>query len=92
MHVSLEKLTLVKNKINEIIAKKQLKINPKVIIVSKTFTLDKIKPLIDSGHLHFGENKIQEAEDKWSVTKKNNKEPKKESFEIEFLIELIKTG
>tara|TARA_B100000427_G_scaffold328189_1_gene340688 strand:- start:467 stop:1135 length:669 start_codon:yes stop_codon:yes gene_type:complete len=74
MHVSLEKLTLVKNKINEIIAKKQLKINPKVIIVSKTFTLDKIKPLIDSGHLHFGENKIQEAEDKWSVTKKNNKD------------------
>ena len=74
MHVSLEKLTLVKNKINEIIAKKQLKINPKVIIVSKTFTLDKIKPLIDSGHLHFGENKIQEAGDKWSVTKKNNKD------------------
>ncbi len=45
-----------------------------IIAVSKTFTLDHIKPLIDYGHNHFGENKVQEAITKWSAIKKiNNK-------------------
>ena len=44
-----------------------------IIAVSKTFTLDKIYPLIDHGHCHFGENKVQEASSKWSDIKKNNK-------------------
>ena len=66
MHVSLQKLNLVKNKVNEIIRQRQLKTNPKIIVVTKTFTLNKITPLIESGHIHFGENKIQEAENKWS--------------------------
>ncbi len=39
--------------------------NVNIIAVSKTFSLDKIKPLIDFGHNHFGENKVQEAKDKW---------------------------
>ena len=43
-----------------------------IIAVSKTFTLDHIKPLIDHGHNHFGENKVQEALAKWSDHKKNN--------------------
>ena len=43
-----------------------------IIAVSKTFGLDHIKPLIDHGHLHFGENKVQEAKSKWSELKKNN--------------------
>ena len=43
-----------------------------IIAVSKTFSLEYIKPLIDVGHIHFGENKVQEALDKWTVTKKNN--------------------
>ena len=43
-----------------------------IIAVSKTFTLDYIKPLIDHGHLHFGENKVQEAKAKWSIKKKEN--------------------
>ena len=43
-----------------------------IIAVSKTFTLDHIKPLIEHGHLHFGENKVQEATSKWSEQKKNN--------------------
>ena len=43
--------------------------NVNIIAVSKTFTLDKIKPLIDFGHNHFGENKIQEANTKWSKIK-----------------------
>ena len=44
----------------------------KIIAVSKTFDLDYIKPLIDHGHLHFGENKVQEAIVKWSDQKKKN--------------------
>ena len=41
-----------------------------IIAVSKTFPLEDIKPLIDYGHQHFGENKVQEAKSKWSQTKK----------------------
>ena len=44
-----------------------------IIAVSKTFPLDHIQPLIDYGHLHFGENKVQEAIVKWSDQKKVNK-------------------
>ena len=73
MHSSLQKLTLVKNKVNEIINQKQLKTNPTIIVVSKTFSLEKVKSLIDNGHMHFGENKIQEAERKWSEIKNTNK-------------------
>ena len=73
MHSSLQKLTLVKNKINEIINQKQLKTNPTIIVISKTFSQEKIKPLLDSGHAHFGENKIQEAESKWSEIMNTNK-------------------
>ena len=42
-----------------------------IIAVSKTFDLNHIKPLIDFGHSHFGENKVQEAKVKWSEQKKN---------------------
>jgi len=70
MHSSFEKLTLLKNKIKEIVDEKQLKNNPKIIVVTKTFSLNKITSLLNSGHLHFGENKIQETESKWLETKK----------------------
>ena len=43
-----------------------------IIAVSKTFTLDYIEPLINYGHLHFGENKVQEALTKWQNKKKEN--------------------
>jgi len=43
----------------------------KIIAVSKTFSMENIKPLIDHGHIHFGENKVQEAVDKWAEIKKN---------------------
>jgi len=50
-----------------------LKPNVKIIAVTKTFELVKIKPLIDHGHDHFGENKLQEAQLKWTETIKTNK-------------------
>ena len=73
MQASLQKLALVKNKVNEIISQKQLKTNPTIVVISKTFSLEKIKPLLDNGHVHFGENKIQEAESKWLEIKNFNK-------------------
>ena len=45
---------------------------PKIIAVSKTFSFDKILPLVEYGHIDFGENKVQEAEDKWIDTKNQN--------------------
>ena len=43
-----------------------------IIAVSKTFSIEHIQPLIDYGHAHFGENKVQEAISKWSELKRNN--------------------
>ena len=65
MHASLQKLIFVKNKVNDIITQRQLKTDPKIIVVTKTFSLNKVNPLLESGHIHFGENKVQEAENKW---------------------------
>ena len=73
MHSALEQLNLIKNKVNDIIRKKQLKTNPKIIVVTKTFPLNDIIPLLENGHVHYGENKIQEAEDKWSEVKNSYK-------------------
>tara|TARA_B110000259_G_scaffold175513_1_gene210812 strand:+ start:163 stop:801 length:639 start_codon:yes stop_codon:yes gene_type:complete len=46
--------------------------NVKIIAVSKTFSFEDISPLINHGHLHFGENKVQEAQSKWADLKKIN--------------------
>ena len=60
------------NKIQADITKQtaSLKETVKIIAVSKTFSIDHISPLVDEGHIHFGENKVQEAEKKWSSLKK----------------------
>ena len=49
------------------------KIVPKIIVVTKTFPLSEIMPLLKNGHVHYGENKVQEAEDKWTETKNHFK-------------------
>jgi len=69
----LRQLNLVQNKVNDIINKKQLKIVTKIIVVTKTFPLNEIIPLLEHGHTHFGENKIQEAECKWEKAKNQYK-------------------
>ena len=73
MHHTVEKLNLIKNKVNDIINKKQLNTRPNIIVVTKTFSLNNITPLLQSGHNHYGENKIQEAEKKWSEAKRKYK-------------------
>ena len=69
MHNSIKKykyiISLIKSKLED---QKITKL-PKIIAVSKTFELEKITPLIDYGHLDYGENKVQEAIDKWSEIK-----------------------
>ena len=60
----------IKNKINELSLPEY---NPKIIAVSKTFSEDDILPLINYGHCEFGENKVQEAKQKWPKIKENHK-------------------
>ena len=66
MNTIIERLDKIK--LNIVEAKPVQTVN--IIAVSKTFPLEDIKPLIDYGHQHFGENKVQEAKSKWSQTKK----------------------
>ena len=72
MHKIVQNLIDIQKKIK--LSLDNLTINkvPKIIAVSKTFGMDKISPLIDHGHLDFGENKVQEAIEKWSDVKSNN--------------------
>ncbi len=70
MHKTVQNLINIENKIKSNLSNLN-KINlPNIIAVSKTFKIDKILPLIDHGHLNFGENKVQEAVDKWTILKK----------------------
>jgi pyridoxal phosphate enzyme (YggS family) len=68
MNTIVERFNKIKSNISSIKPTKPVNI----IAVSKTFSLDYIKPLIDHGHTHFGENKVQEALSKWSEQKKIN--------------------
>ncbi len=76
MHSTVKNLLDIKNNIKENLNLLNINNNPKIIAVSKTFKIDKIKPLIDYGHLDFGENKVQEALEKWTEIKKLNPELK----------------
>ena len=72
MHKSIDNLIEIKKEIHS----KNLDINSKtrIIAVSKTFSMEKILPLIDYGHIDFGENKVQEAVEKWSKILDEKKE------------------
>ena len=68
MHKSIDNLNLIQKILKE--KTKENKI-AKIVAVSKTFSISDIKPLLEYGHVDFGENKIQEALDKWSSVKSN---------------------
>tara|TARA_B100002019_G_scaffold115725_1_gene99497 strand:- start:58 stop:720 length:663 start_codon:yes stop_codon:yes gene_type:complete len=77
MHSTVKKLINIDKQIKSKIANlDSYSLEPKVIAVSKTFKMDHILPLIEHGHKHFGENKVQEAVEKWSDIKKKNKDLK----------------
>ena len=73
MHKTVENLINIESNIKSTLKNVKL---PKIIAVSKTFDIDKIIPLIEHGHLDFGENKVQEAIDKWTTIKQKNFEIK----------------
>mgnify|MGYP001366988410 CR=1 FL=1 len=73
MHITLQNLLHIQNEIKEKIKEFNIyKFNPKIIAVSKTFKIDHIMHLVDHGHIHYGENKVQEAIEKWTEIRKNN--------------------
>ena len=72
MHNTVKNLLDIENNIKVYLNKLNINNNPKVIAVSKTFKIDKILPLIEHGHIDYGENKVQEAIEKWTEIKKTN--------------------
>ena len=66
----------IENKIKNNLIELNINSYPKIIAVSKTFKIDKILPLLDHGHIHFGENKVQEAVEKWTEVKRDYPEIK----------------
>ena len=67
---SINKLTSIQENIKNISTDNLVK--TEIICVSKTFAIDRLQPLINHGHIHFGENKVQEAEKKWKPIKEKN--------------------
>jgi pyridoxal phosphate enzyme (YggS family) len=73
MHSSVQNYKDIISSINRKIEEQKIYVTPKIIAVSKTFKLEKILPLVEYGHFDYGENKVQEAIDKWSEIKLKNK-------------------
>ena len=69
MHNVVNNLKDIENQLNLSLSSENISL-PKIIAVSKTFPITKIMPLIQEGHIHYGENKIQEAMQKWPEVKK----------------------
>ncbi len=76
MDHSVKNLVNIKDNINSRLNDLKINKTPKIIAVSKTFNIERILPLIDYGHLDYGENKVQEAMTKWSEIKEKKKDLK----------------
>tara|TARA_B100000902_G_scaffold155810_1_gene152229 strand:- start:1904 stop:2563 length:660 start_codon:yes stop_codon:yes gene_type:complete len=72
MHNTVKNLLDIEDNINIYLNKLSIINNTKIVAVSKTFKIDHIQPLIEYGHIHYGENKVQEAIEKWTEVKKKN--------------------
>ena len=72
MHKTIQNLLSIENKIQANLDNLNIINQTKIIAVSKTFKMDKILPLIEHGHADYGENKVQEAVEKWTDIKANN--------------------
>ena len=72
MHNTVQNLINIKKNIQSNLSNLNINNQTKIIAVSKTFGIDKILPLIQHGHIDFGENKVQEAVDKWTEIRKEN--------------------
>jgi len=76
MHNTVKNLLDIQDNIKNYLNKLNINNNPKIVAVSKTFEINKILPLIEYGHIDFGENKVQEAIEKWTGIKKTNSKVK----------------
>ena len=76
MHNTVKNLLVIQDNIKNYLNKLNINNNPKIVAVSKTFEINKILPLIKYGHIDFGENKVQEAIEKWTEIKKTNSKVK----------------
>ena len=72
MHNTVKNLLDINNNIKAYLNKLHINNEPKIVAVSKTFKIDKIMPLIEYGHIDYGENKVQEAIEKWTDIKQKN--------------------
>ena len=72
MHTTVKNLIDIENNIKIHLNKLNINNKPKIIAVSKTFNIEKIFPLLEHGHIDYGENKVQEAVEKWSKIKQTN--------------------
>ncbi|WP_075503861.1 YggS family pyridoxal phosphate-dependent enzyme [Candidatus Pelagibacter communis] len=70
MHHTIRNLLNIQDNIKIQLNKLNINNIPKIVAVSKTFKVDKILPLIEQGHIDYGENKVQEAVEKWTEIKK----------------------
>lgn len=92
MHYTIENLKKINNKLSEL---NNSSILPNIIAVSKTFPIENVMPLIQNNHVHFGENKIQEALSKWKNVKekypnlKLHMLGKLQSNKVKFLLSLF---
>ena len=77
MHITVKNLLNIKEKVKvKFETNKNILKLPQIIAVSKTFKIDHIQHVLDQGHMHFGENKVQEALEKWTLVKDKNREIK----------------
>ena len=72
MHQTVKNLINIQSNVKQKLQKNNFINQPNIIAVSKTFKLDHIIHLINYGHTHYGENKVQEAVEKWEKVKKEN--------------------
>ena len=77
MHITVKNLLNIKEKVKaKFETNKNILKLPEIIAVSKTFKMDHVQHVLEQGHIHFGENKVQEAVEKWTLVKDKNREIK----------------
>ena len=95
MDNTIKNLLEIKNNIKNYLNGQNINSYPKIIAVSKTFKIDKILPLLENGHIDFGENKVQEAVEKWTTVKKKYPEiqlhmiGKLQTNKVKFVVKLF---
>ena len=95
MHQTVKNLLNIKTQIKTKLSELKYNYFPEIIAISKTFSISHVLPLIEDGHIHFGENKVQEALEKWPEIKNKNSNVKLhmvgklQSNKVKFALEIF---